>query len=344
VTGEPTRNGAIAVFGAYGHTAGFVVAELRRRGWAPILSGRDAVRLRGLEQPGAEVRVASVDDPGSLDRALAGAAAVINCAGPFGDTAPAVIDAALRARIHYLDVAAESLVTMSTFERYADRARDAGIVVAPSMAFFGALGDLLATAAAAGTWSSADDISIAIALDSWHPTRGTRLTGERRAGRRVVFTQGRLEVRSGDEPPPTGEWEFPAPFGSQDVVGELSTADAVTISRHLQVREIHAWMNVAPIRELSDPDTPAPVAADGSGRSPQTFLVDVIVRRGDEQRRVSARGRDIYAITAPIVVEAAERIVAGEIRRTGVGAAGELFDAGDFLAALSEHLSVETQP
>ena len=45
----------------------------------------------------------------SLDRSLAVAAAVINCAGPFLETADAVSAAALRARIHYLDVTAEQL-------------------------------------------------------------------------------------------------------------------------------------------------------------------------------------------------------------------------------------------
>src|SRR5690606_26838257 len=85
---------AVTVFGAYGHTGRFVAAELRRRGWSVILSGRDAERLAGLPaaHPGLEVRAATVNDPASLDRALAGAAAVINCAGPFLDTATPVIE------------------------------------------------------------------------------------------------------------------------------------------------------------------------------------------------------------------------------------------------------------
>jgi uncharacterized protein YbjT (DUF2867 family) len=68
----------VAVFGAYGHTGRFVVARLRERGFVPVLSGRDAGRLRELaaSEPGSEVRPATVDDPVSLDRALAGAAAV----------------------------------------------------------------------------------------------------------------------------------------------------------------------------------------------------------------------------------------------------------------------------
>lgn len=110
----------VAVFGAYGHTGRFVVAELRERGFVPILSGRDAGKLRALaaSHPGLEARPASVDDPLSLDRALAGAAAVINCAGPFATTAAPVIEAALRAGIPYVDVAAEIEANVDTFAHF----------------------------------------------------------------------------------------------------------------------------------------------------------------------------------------------------------------------------------
>jgi short subunit dehydrogenase-like uncharacterized protein len=36
---------AVTVFGAYGHTGRFVVSELRKREWTPILSGRDPAKL-----------------------------------------------------------------------------------------------------------------------------------------------------------------------------------------------------------------------------------------------------------------------------------------------------------
>ncbi|MEV1172107.1 hypothetical protein [Nonomuraea sp. NPDC049784] len=171
-------------------------------------------------------------------------------------------------------------------------------------------------------------------LDSWHPTRGTLLAGERRAGRRVVFSDHHLQDLAGDEPPPKGTWTFPDPFGTQDVVGQFSTTDVVTISHHLDTARINAFLNVAPLKDLGDPETKGPQAADASGRSAQVFLVEVVVRRGDEQRRVAVRGRDIYAITAPIVVEATERILAGRGRATGVVTAGEIFDAEDFPRSL----------
>jgi Saccharopine dehydrogenase NADP binding domain len=322
---------AITVFGAYGHTGRFVVSELRRRGLVPVLAGRDAAKLSAASetQPGVETRVALIDDPVTLDRALSGAAAVINCAGPFIDTAAPLVEAALRAGIPYLDVAAEQSSVLALFDRYAGAARDAGVAVIPAMAFYGGLGDLLATAAM-GDWTSADEISVAVALDSWKPTRGTRLTGERNHGPRFIFSNHRLE--KGDPPPPR-IWSFPVPFGSQEVVG-LQLAETITISRHLETAAVRAYINLAPLTELRNPDTPAPTASDESGRSSQVFLMDAIVRRGSEERRLTARGRDIYALTAPIVVEAVQRIINGISTATGVISAGQAFDARDFLAAL----------
>ena len=113
------------------------IASLRR--FSPVTSDRDCNRLRRIRThralrgcrvaqarvdahplrsrssqaqriatfPGEPIRAATVEDSASLDRALAGSAAVINCAGPFAVTAVPVIQAALRARIPYLDVAAK---------------------------------------------------------------------------------------------------------------------------------------------------------------------------------------------------------------------------------------------
>lgn len=336
---------SIAVYGAYGHTGRFVVSELRRRGWAPILSGRDSDKLDdlGKAHPGLSVRPASVDDPAALDRALEGAAAVINCAGPFARTAAPVIDAALRARIPYLDVAAEIEANLDTFEHYPQRARDAGVVIVPAMAFYGGLGDLLATAATAD-WPDADEIVIAYGLSSWQPTSGTRLAGQvsrqRRDGQRIVFSNGRLEYRADTAPAAT--WTFPPPLGTQAVVGEFTMADSVTIPRHIRTPEIRSYMTLAAVRDVSDPHLQPPPAADESGRSSQTFMVDVVARARGVERRALASGRDIYAVTAPLVVEATERVLDGRVAPPGVLTAGEAFEARDFLRSLApEHLLVE---
>jgi hypothetical protein len=307
-----------------------------------IAVGRDLQKLQALDNipPGLEIRRASIDDPKSLDDALSGALAVINCAGPFLDTAAPVIHAALRASIHYLDVTAEQVATLAAFEQFSEPARQAGILVLPSMAFFGGLGDLLARAAFAD-WDQADEIRIAVGLDSWKPTLGTRLTGKRNTYRRYVFSKNKLEFLA--DPAPRERWSFPLPFGTQEVVG-LPLAETIVISRHLCVPEIHSYMNLTPLEDLHDPNTPEPIAADESGRSAQRFVMDVIVRQGEAIRRAAASGQDIYAITAPLVVEALERILSSPKRISGTVAPGEIFNARDFLKALTpNHLLVDLQ-
>ncbi|MFC0555620.1 saccharopine dehydrogenase [Planotetraspora thailandica] len=309
-------NKRVAVMGAKGHTGGFVVAELRRRGVTPIPCGRAT----------------------DLDAALLDADAVINCAGPFAATAAPVIESAIRAGIPYLDVTAEIEVVTDTFASYAE----AGIPIVPAVAFYGGLGDLLATMAT-DDWPAADQITIAYALSSWRPTPGTRATGrvsaQRRDGRRIVYSGHRLQFRDGDAA--RTEWTFPAPIGTRSVVGEFTMADSATIPTHLDAPEICTFMTSNAVDDLRAADPSGPVAADEHGRSAQTFLVEVVAQSDGMERRAVASGRDIYAVTAPLVVEAACRILAGTGDTTGVASVGARFDAKDFLSLLSpEHLTL----
>lgn len=335
---------AVVVYGATGHTGRFIVAELRRRGFATVLSGRDAARLEALaaERGDVVVRPATVDDASSLDRALAGAAAVINCAGPFAVTGGPVVEAALRAGIPYVDVAAEIEANAAMFADHAEAARKTDTPVVPAMAFYGGLGDLLVTAAM-GEWTAADVAHVAYGLSSWHPTAGTRAAGQvshqRRAGRRVRFADGALQYH--DDKASEQDWLFPEPLGRRAVIAEFTMADVVTVPSHLAVPEVRTYMTVEAARDLAKQDTPAPEPVDALGRSNQMFVVDVLVRAGGVERRATARGQDIYAVTAPLAVEAVERILAGHTRTTGVASAGAMFDAADFLRALTPHLSVE---
>ena len=294
----------IAVYGASGTTGGFVVAELGKRGHEALPFGRAQ---------------ATTDDPAALDRALTGASAVINTAGPFAVTAGPLIAAAERAGIPYVDVAAEIEANADTF------ARGASTPVVPAMAFFGGLADLLATAAMAD-WPTADSAHIAYGLSGWQPTAGTLTAGEvsrdRRNGHRVRFQDGELQYH--DDTPPTLDWNFPG--GTREVIAEFSMADVVTIPSHLTIPAVTSYMTTTAANGLATA-TPR--------QEPETFEVDVRVRRADEERRITASGKDIYAVSAPLAVEAAERLLSGRFTTTGVASAGKMFDAQDFLAALS---------
>jgi Saccharopine dehydrogenase NADP binding domain len=337
-----TSTPTIAVFGASGHTGSFVIAELLARGLTPVAVGRSAARLATSSWSAHGVRAvtASIEEPDSLDPAFAGAEAVINCAGPFLDTADAVASAALRAGAHYVDVTAEQASASATFEHFDAPARDAGVVVVPAMGFYGGLADLLLTAATDGAGcDDIDDVVVAIALDSWHPTQGTRLTGRRNTVPRVVIRDSRMVTLP--QPAPS-TWTFPEPFGRQDVTA-IAFSEVPLIVRHLPVANLTTLLNDTPLHDLRDPATPPPEPADDTGRSAQRFVVDIAVRCGPTTIRTRASGRDIYAVTAPLVVSVVEAVTTGDRTVAGAYAPAEVVDARRLLDSLSPaHLQLES--
>ena len=316
----------IAVYGASGHTARFVLAELRRRGLPAVAVGRRADTL----PDGVPARAAAIDDPAALDAAFAGCVAVINCAGPFLDTALPVAEAAIRAGAHYIDVTAEQASAMAVFERLDAPARAAGVAVIPAAGFYGGLADLLATSLL-GPRGEADELTVAVALDRWWPTAGTRKTGERNTVPRLVVDGGRLVAMR--LPAAHSTWRFGEPHGEQAMI-ELPFSETITISRHLRVRSLRAHLTQSSLEEIRDATTPPPAAADASGRSAQRFEMVVRARQGQGVRTASASGRDIYAVSAPLVVEAAARLAQPGAARAGALALGEAFDAVGFLQSL----------
>ena len=323
----------VLVYGAYGHTGRFVIAELLQRGLVPILSGRDRAALKELGRlyPDLEVRPAAVDDSSTLEVATRRVAAVVNCAGPFLDTGLAVAAAAVRAGAHYLDVTAEQAAAQAAYRAHEDLEWGADVAVIPAMAFFGGLPDLLATAVAA-EWDTIDEIIVAFGVDRWWPTEGTRITGRRNAATRLIVEGGQLAPVPA--PASVRDWDFPDPLGRQTVVVK-PFSEVITMARHLNASHIGSYLTAVALDDVNNPDTPAPRAVDESGRSAQRFVVDVVVRRGETERQIAAAGRDIYAVTAPLVGEAVQRLLDGRAKVQGAAAPGETFDAADFLRALS---------
>jgi short subunit dehydrogenase-like uncharacterized protein len=125
----------LVIYGSTGYTGRLIVAEALARGIRPTLAGRtrDAVRTQA-ESFGLDYRIASLDDPATLDAALAGATVVLHCAGPFAHTWRAMSDACLRTRAHYLDITGEIVVFESLARRDA-AARAAGIMLLPGVGF-----------------------------------------------------------------------------------------------------------------------------------------------------------------------------------------------------------------
>ncbi|TRZ41954.1 saccharopine dehydrogenase NADP-binding domain-containing protein [Robertkochia solimangrovi] len=332
-THKNLNNKIVTVIGAYGHTGKFVIAELLKEGFIPVLAGRNKEKLQeiGKKYPNLEIRHISIDNPQNLDNAVNNSFAIINCAGPFLDTAMSIIECALRNNIHYLDMTAEQQCVISIYEQFAKRARKERIVILPAMAFFGGLADLLATSLM-DKLVAADTINISVALDNWMPTLGTRKTGSRNIYPRFTYRNKKLiEVPTIK---PKRMWQFSEPFGSLEVES-FPLTEIITISKHLNVNEINTYMNLAPLMDIRNPETPTPVATKENGLSSQVFIMEVEACSNKKTNKIVASGIDIYGITAPLIVEALIRIEQGLFKEVGVVSAGETFDSSDFLDSLA---------
>jgi short subunit dehydrogenase-like uncharacterized protein len=162
------------IYGAAGYTGSLIAHEAVRRGYRPILAGRNAVALAGLARKlGLEERVFPLDDPAAVIAGLRGVRAVLHCAGPFARTSKPMADGCLRVSVHYLDITGE----VDVFEALATRdneAKKAGIMLLPGVGFDVVPSDCLA-AHLKRRLSSASSLALGF-LSVSRPSRGTATT------------------------------------------------------------------------------------------------------------------------------------------------------------------------
>jgi hypothetical protein len=95
------------VFGGYGTFGARVAQELARAGVRLRIAGRDRSRAEVFARELGPIHQgvgADVTDDASCREALHGHPVAVNCAGPFGQFGPALLDSCLEAGCHYADI------------------------------------------------------------------------------------------------------------------------------------------------------------------------------------------------------------------------------------------------
>ena len=345
----------IAVYGPSGYTGRLVVSELARAGHDVVLAGRDERRLRAV---GAQVAVASLDDAPALARALDGCDVVVNCAGPFLEHGAPLLEAAIRAGVHYADTAAEQAWVHEVFERYGPLAAARGVALVPAAGFDYVPGDLACGLAADGL-GPLRELEVGYAIDRFRMSRGT--LGSALAGmarRPLAYEDG--EWRFGAAiPAPPRRFAFPPPFGTR-FVAPFPAGEIVTVPRHVDVRSVRALIAARTFTLGAEPLAPLAAAAlplAGAlvrgpvpgvaraviGRMPEgpseaarhraRWIVVAVAHAVDGSRRsVAVSGADVYGTTAASAAHAAELLATTELE--GALAPAQAFDPDAFLAHL----------
>ena len=123
------------LYGANGYTGQLIAETAALYGLTPVIAGRNEEMIRALAgRLGLSCRVFDLHQKEELARALEEVPLVLNCAGPFRETARIMIEACLIAKKHYLDITGEVPV-LEMVKQYQERAKEAGIMVMSGTGF-----------------------------------------------------------------------------------------------------------------------------------------------------------------------------------------------------------------
>ena len=141
----------VVVYGASGYTGRLICEYLREYNVPFVAAGRSQEKLEsslahnvaGVETADYEIR--TVDhDVESLAELFDGASVVCNTVGPFSTLGPDVVEAALKAGVHYTDTTGEQDWLMGCDDEWGAKFADAGLLLAPGIAQMYTTGEIAA--------------------------------------------------------------------------------------------------------------------------------------------------------------------------------------------------------
>lgn len=311
----------LMIYGASGYTGRMAAEQARAVNLSPVLAGRSHGPLARLgEKLNADYRVFELSDKHAVDAALSDVSVLLNCAGPFVETAEPLMRAAIGAGVHYLDIAAE-LDSYRLAEMLDDAAQAAGVMLLPGSGGSVAMLGCLASHAAARVDKPQ---KVAIALH----VAGSMSRGSATSARRSLVAEtlrlcgGRLVPCPAGETASFNFGEGPVPCFA------VTLPDLITIGRATGIPDVDTYVHVSgnafPEGDPADlPEGPDPAERDANRYQ---AVVEVTAGDGTIVRSVldTVNG---YSFTPRAAAEAARRVLAGEVR-PGFQTPAGLFGAG----------------
>lgn len=332
----------LLVYGSYGYTGSLIAQTAVDRGESPVLAGRDSESLEAQAMElGLDHATFRLDHPPIVDEYVDEFDAVLNCAGPFSETAKPLIGACLRTGTDYLDIAGEIDVLESTLERGA-AAAEAGVTLLPGVGFDVVPTDCLAVHLAGRI---ADPTHLRLAIDGL----GTFSPGTLKSMIDDLDRPGAIrrdgEIHIVPMAWKTREFEFASEDGRREAVtipwGDISTAYHATgipnVETYATVPRYARWamerarpltpvLGANPVqgalKALVDAAVSGPTAAEREQST--TRIVGEVENGAGDRAAARLQTPDTYDLTARTAVESARRVLDGEVD-AGALTPGEAF-------------------
>lgn len=322
----------IAILGATGTTGRQIASRLSEDGADILLCGRDRTRLEDLAASlprSADTFPVDAREPEDLDELAGDVAVLVNCAGPFSLLGRPVVEAAVKNRIHYLDITGEQAFIRQVVETRVEP--ESGTILVPACAFEYALADA-ASMLVEKQLGGLDIIEVVYKFDSIHTSIGTRKSVICALGAPALqLVEKRLTPITGGRVEP---WEnlsrFPFPGGEVFLIPLHS--EVRTIGTYLTGKQpswcIALVSRLAPavasmLRESlfklieSKSQNPSRTSQEQTG-----FAIDITGHRQERTARMRIEGINPYGLTAAIAARTA-MMLAGEASTGSGGATGD---------------------
>ena len=123
------------LYGAYGYTGKLITRRAAERGLTPLLSGRNAAKLRVMaDEYGFPYRAVELSNRTELHDILKEVPVALHAAGPFIETAEPMMEACIATGTHYLDITGE-IPVFAMAAKKGPAAEKAGVMLMSGVGF-----------------------------------------------------------------------------------------------------------------------------------------------------------------------------------------------------------------
>ncbi len=318
------------LYGANGYTAQLILRFAKDYNLTPIIAGRNEAKIKALaEQYRLEYRIFDLDNEATIIENIKDFNIVLHCAGPFMFTAKPMMQACIKAKVHYLDITGE----ITVFERAArmnEQAKAAGVMLLPGTGF-----DVVPTDCMARFLKEQlpDATHLKLAFGSVggalsHGTAMTMAEGQGQSG--AVRENGKII------PKPTGHKAMTVDFGLKSLFcmtipwGDVSTAYYTTGIPNIEVYtatnpkthqklKYQKWFNWILRLPFVKAQIKKRIAARPAGPSDErrekalSLVWGEVTNAKGETRRARLQGPEGYTLTAKTALLITQKVAEGRV-------------------------------
>lgn len=316
------------IYGAYGYTGTLITELAVSKGLKPLLVGRSDQKLSSLANlHGLSYKVLDIKNLKELDSVIDNYALILNCAGPFSETAHQVIQYCLEKNLHYTDITGEVGVfeMAKTFDQ---EAKEKNIMVMPGTGFDVVPSDCLAKYLSEKL-PDATDLELAFKGDGG-PSHGTTLTvisglgkgGAIRKNGKIIAVSNAYEEK---------KFDFDLPGLSAVTIpwGDISTAYFSTKIPNIKVfmamppktikglkmlKYVKGFLGLSFVQNLLKSQVKAGGPSEASREKSNSYLVGKVSNEKGKSISAKLKTLDGYTLTAEASVLIAQKILDGNIK------------------------------